>query len=786
MKPNPPKHRRVFRPSCVALALAPIFAGIAGLSLPVLAQTSAPSQAELDAAIAEAMKLDKVLPTPATLVQKPPKSQKRIIAAEEVDGINQKSVTAKGRVSVKQGTMEVTADIVTYDKETDLVTVPGKVTMNRDGDIVTGTDLNLKVDEEIGKIDQPSFLFSRNPSRPAQRYEARGSAKKMDFEGEDKERLYSALYTTCRPEQNDWYLKVSELSLDRGRNVGSAINGVVEFKGIPILYLPYMTFPLNSERKSGFLSPTFGSSSSGGLDLAIPYYWNIAPNRDATITPKIFTRRGMQVGGEFRYMGERYLGQADAEFLPNDRVADRDRYLVSLRHYQNLSQWLPAGWSTSVNAQKVSDDNYFRDLSTRIANTAQTNLPREATVSYTSFVGDMTARMLAFQTLQDPASLLDASKRIVAPYRLAPQLTFNARPNRWNGFEFNTTGEYTDFQHPTLVNGRRLLFYPSAAYPVSRPWGFVTPKLGVHTTRYDLTKNEGDRESGNRTLPIASVDSGLFFERPLTLWGESVTQTFEPRLFFLYVPFRDQSRLPIFSTAETDFSFSQIFNENLFIGGDRISDAKQMTAAVTTRFIENLTGIERLRAAIGQRYYFRPQQVTLSNNALGLSEPQQGNLSRSDLLAALSGQLSDSWFLDSSFQYSTSDTRFQRSNIAARYNTKAGQILNFSYRFTRDSLKQVDVSAQWPFGRAAPGWTLLARANHSLQDRRLLEGLVGVEYNYGCWEFRLVAHRFATATQQYSNSIQFQLELKGLSKLGINPLETLRQNIPGYRRSDDR
>ena len=767
------------RLSRMALALAPLCAQF-GSQVSWAQQASTPTQAELDAAIAESLKLDRMLPTPGTLLKKPAKTGVRTISAEEIDGTNQKNVTAKGRVSIKQGTMEVTADIVSYDKETDLVTVPGKVELNRDGDIVRGFDLKLKVADEIGNVDKPSFLFSRSPTRPSQRYEARGSAATMNFEGEDKERLFGALYTTCRPDQNDWYLKVSELALDRGRNVGTAYNGVVEFKGVPILYLPYMTFPLNSERKSGFLSPTFGSSSSSGLELAVPYYWNIAPNRDATITPKIFTRRGMQLGGEFRYMGENYLGQAETEFLGNDRVADRDRYLYSLRHYQNLGPWLRPGWSASINAQKVSDDNYFRDLSTRIANTAQTNLPREATLSYTSFVGDLSARILAFQTLQDP------TVPVIAPYRLAPQIAFNARPNRWNGFEFNTVGEYTDFRHPTLVNGRRLLFYPSAAYPVARPWGFVTPKMGVHTTRYDLTRNDAGFESGSRTLPIVSVDSGLSFERAMMLGGESITQTLEPRLFFLYVPFRDQSRLPIFSTAETDFSFSQIFNENLFVGGDRISDARQMTAAVTTRFIENLTGIERLRAAIGQRYYFRPQQVTLSNTALGLSGLQQGSLSRSDLLAALSGQLSDSWFLDSSFQYSASNTRFQRTNIAARYNAEGGRILNFSYRFTRDSLKQIDVSAQWPFGKMAPGWTLLARANHSLQDRRLLEGLFGVEYNHGCWEFRLVAHRFATATQQYSNSIQFQLELKGLSKLGINPLETLRQSIPGYRRSDDR
>jgi LPS-assembly protein len=743
-------------------------------------QITTPNQAELDAAIRESLKLDRLLPTPASLMQRPPKSGPRVITADQIDGINQKNVTATGNVLLQQGNMEVRAERVDYDKDTDTMKVPGKVRMDRDGDVVTGVDLSLRVADEIGTLESPSFFFSKSVTRPTQRYEARGGAVSMKFEGEDKERLFGALYTTCKPDQDDWYLKISELALDRERNVGTGYNGLVQFKGVPILYLPYMTFPLNSERKSGFLSPTFGSSSSSGLELSVPYYVNIGPDHDATLTPKLMTKRGVQLGGEYRYLGRSFLGQLDAEYLPNDRVIERERYLFSVRHFQNLSSWSMPGWTASINAQKVSDDNYFRDLSTRIANTAQTNLPREATLYYNSFVGDLTTRFLAFQTLQDPAL------PVIPPYKLAPQLAFNARPNRWNGFEFNTVGEFTDFQHPTLVNGRRFLIYPSLAYPVTQPYGFMTPKIGFHATRYDLTRNTTGFESGNRTVPIVSVDSGLSFERPLMLGGGAVTQTLEPRLFFLYVPYRNQSRLPIFSTAETDFSFSQIFNENLFVGGDRISDAKQMTAAVSSSLIENATGIERLRAAIGQRYYFRPQQVTLSGTALGLSGPQQGNLSRSDLLAALSGQLSDSWFLDSSFQYSTSKTEFARSNIAARYNAEGGRILNFSYRFTRDSIKQVDISAQWPFGRTAPGWTLLTRANHSFQDHRLLEGLVGVEYNYGCWEFRLVAHRFATATQQYSNSIQFQLELKGLSKLGINPLETLRQNIPGYRRSEER
>jgi LPS-assembly protein len=763
----------------IAFALAPLFMGVVHLPARAQQPSAPPNQAELDEAIRESLKLEKNIPTPGTLFTRK-KGGPRILKADLLEGINQKSTRADGNVSLREGNMLITADRVDYDEETDTATIPGRVHMDRDGDIVDGRDLNMTLETRLGHLDEPTFFFSRNPTRPTQRYEARGAAKFMDFEGEDRERLYRANYTTCKPGNTDWQLNISELALDRGTNVGTGFNGVVDFMGVPILYMPYMTFPLNNERKSGMLAPSFGSSSKSGLELALPYYLNIAPNQDATLTPKIFTRRGLQLGGEYRYLYASAFGQVDTEYMDHDRVtAGEKRYLVSWRHFHNLGKWLTPGWSASVNAQKVSDDNYFRDLSTRIANTAQTNLPRDVALNYGSDFGYLSTRVLSYQTLQDPLA------PVGQPYRLAPQVSFNARPRRWNGWELNTLGEFTDFEHPTLVTGRRWLLYPSAAYPITRPYGFITPKLGYHLTHYSLTGNQGASEGGNRSLPIVSLDNGLTFERVLNLGGGAITQTLEPRLFLLYVPYRDQSKLPNFSTSETDFSFAQIFNENLFVGGDRIADARQATMAVTTRFIENLTGIERLRAAIGQRYYFKPQRTVVSSDASGVSGSGTGNLSRSDLLLAVSGQVSDPWSLDSSFQYSTSQKYFQRANLAGRYNSE-GRILNLSYRYTREALKQVDISTQWPFGRAAPNWTLLARANHSLSDHRLLEGLLGVEYNAGCWEFRLVAHRFATATQQYSNSIQFQLELKGLSKLGINPFETLKQNITGYRRSDDR
>jgi LPS-assembly protein len=748
-------------------------------------QSAPPSQAELDAAIREGVKFEKTLPTPGAIIPRN-RTGPRTIEANKIEGTLNQKIDAVGRVELTQDTLKLNTDKLSYDQPIDTATANGNIRLDRNGDIVTGVDMLLKIDTDIGFITQPTYFFSKNPTRPTQRFEARGVADKLNFEGENLERLFNATYTTCKAGDDEWILKVKELALDRNTNIGTAINGYIEFKGAPIMYAPFITFPLNNERKSGLLPPTFGSSSRSGGEFAMPYYWNIAPDTDATITPKIYTKRGLQIGGELRYLRPFAVGQLDTEFLPNDRKADINRYFFSLRHYQNLEKPLAflgnwsRGWSVTINAQKVSDDDYFRDLSTRIANTTQTNLPRDAALNYASDFGNFNLRALSYQTLQDPLA------PIITPYRLAPQLSFNARPARFQGFEFNTFGEYSDFRHPTLPNGERLIFYPSVSYAINRPFGFVLPKIGYHFTRYDLGSNPADRVGGTRSLPIVSLDSGLAFERVTSVFGQALSQTLEPRLFYLYVPFRDQSKLPEFSTAVTDFNFAQIFNENLFVGGDRISDAKQLTAAVTTRFIDNATGIERLRAAIGQRYYFRPQQVSLPDSALGISNGARATNSRSDLLMAVGGQVSNDWSLDSSFQYSTTGSQFQKSNIAARYNADGGRLINFSYRYSRETLKQIDVSTQWPFGKAAPGWTLLARANHSLQDKRLLEGLLGVEYNQGCWEIRLVVNRFITATDQYSNSIQLQLELKGLSKLGINPFDTIRQNIAGYRRSDDR
>ena len=530
---------------------------------------------------------------------------------------------------------------------------------------------------------------------------------------------------------------------------------------MPILYLPFLDFPLNGQRKTGFLAPTLGSTGNNGLVVEAPFYWNLAPNYDATITPRLLTKRGLQINNEFRYLQQTYSGQVDAEYLPNDNVKGADRYFGRLQHREAI---LP-NLSLALDLQKASDDDYFRDLSPRIAATSQTYLPRDALLNY-SFAThwNASAHYLQYQVLQDPLA------PVATPYKLGPQLQLDGNRADYHGLNLGLHTEWTAFDHPTLINGQRMIAYPTVSYPITSSYGYVTPKIGYHSTRYIFGENNTTALPDiNRNLPITSVDGGLFFERDTTIGSTAFRQTLEPRLFYVRTPFRDQSQIPNFATSELDFGFAQIFSDNPFVGGDRIADANHVTVGATSRFVDTNNGIERIRVVLAQRYFITSQQVTLSGS------PQDDR--RSDLLAGLSGQITDRWSLDSGIQYNADQGRTEKYLVAARYRPGPAQLLNLGYRFTRDSLHQFDISTQWPL---SANWQGLARVNYSLLDRRLLEGLIGLEYNRDCWALRLVAHRFPTAEQRYTNSIFIQLELTGLSALGINPLETLKQNIPGY------
>ena len=690
------------------------------------------------------------------------------LRADQLEGNAEQELEATGAVELRQRGMRLFTDQLHYSVPDNAVSASGNVRFEKEGDIIEGSGFSYDLDTDVGSLDQPRFRLIKRMQR---KRPARGSARLVEFKGENRERLYDSLYTTCPPGQDDWFLRVKDLELDRVAEVGVARNATVLFMDFPILYLPWASFPLSDKRKSGFLTPTFGTSGSSGFEVGVPYYWNIAPNRDATFTPRILSKRGLLLLNEYRYLYPRLYGELHADVLPNDRQAGRDRYFLAWRHVQNLTR----GWSGSLNLQKASDDDYFRDLSTRVLDTSTVNLPREATLSYSARMYSVSARLLSYQHLQDP---LEPSE---PPYQLAPQLSFATGRNVY-GADANLISEWTDFHHPRFVTAQRFIVYPSASYGLSRSYGYTTAKLGFHHTQYHFTDDFTATDAITRNLPIFSVDNMLLLDRNFTYQGTRFRQTLEPRLFYVRIPFEDQSQIPNFSTSLADFGFTQIFTENQFIGGDRINDANQITAGVSTRFIASETGIERLRAGVAQRYYFTPPRVTLS----GPNTPQERR--SSDLLAGFTGRVSQAWSVDGFWHYNPQDNRSERVSVGTRYLPAPGKVLNLSYRFATlqstppDGVPdQIDISGQWPLSRR---WYGLARVNYSLLDRKLLEGLIGVEYNAGCWQLRMVAHRFITAEQQVSSSFFVQLELNGLSRLGVNPLEVLRENIPGYTKSE--
>lgn len=686
------------------------------------------------------------------------------ISADRLEGYANQETSASGNAELRQDNVSINADRLLYRYATDEVQASGSVRLARDGDRMNGTGLRLRVHDNVGQFDHADYEFSRPGRSGFAPVSARGTADVIKLEGKDKYHLENATFTTCKPGNNDWYLQMGELDLDMTRDLGTARRGKLVFKDTPIVYLPWVSFPLHNERKTGLLPPTIGSTGKSGVEISTPFYVNLAPNRDLTIVPRELSKRGLQLAAQLRYVGLDYDGNASFEHLSNDRVRNISRFATTIQHNQRFSSNL----NGYLNINKVSDDNYFRDLSSRINITSQTTLPRDGMLTYNGGWWVATARAQRFQTLQDPAN------PVIEPYGRVPQVTLNATREYVGGVDLALNSEFVKFYHPTDVIGSRLTFYPSASLPLIVPGAYLTPKLGFHSTGYSLARNPADTpETLRRALPIASVDSGLTFERDADFMGQRFRQTLEPRLYYLYVPFRDQSRIPLFDTGLADFNYATIFSENLFSGGDRIADANQLTVAATTRLVSPASGQEVLKATVGQRHYFQNQQVALDNVTPTRTDKT------SDFLAALSGHISRYWTLDSALQYNPHRNFFDRLGIAARFQPETAKTLNLGYRFTRDSLNQVDVSAQWPLGG---GWYGVGRYNYSLRDNRLVESLGGFEYNAGCWIGRIVLHRFATATGSVSNGVFVQLELNGFSRIGSNPLETLKRNIPGYGR----
>jgi LPS-assembly protein len=711
------------------------------------------------------------------------------ISALRIHGSRGIELVAEGEAELQRDDTVLTADKVTYREPTDEAVAEGNVVLSRGADTIRGPQATLVVGDRTGRFESPHYRLSRARG-PALAGDAprsvsgSGEADVLQLEGENQYRLKNATWTTCSPSDPDWYIKASELELDYDREVGTAHGGSIVFMDTPIFWMPWAEFPLNGQRQSGLLPPTFGSSNKTGVDFTQPYYWNIAPNYDATIAPRIMSRRGLQVGGEFRYLGEDYQGTTRVEWMPEDSVTGEERRLGSIQHQHRFA---PNLYGT-LDLNAVSDDSYFEDLSSSIGVASRVNLLRQGQLIYSGGWWSASALVQRYQTLNP-----EPDDRNVEPYRRLPQIKVRAaRGDLPGGVLGELSTELVRFEHADANKNRdeatRFVAQPQVSLPLQGASWFLTPKAGLHYTSYDIDRSPISPYTTNsitRSVPMMSIDSGLFFERETRIFGGDYLQTLEPRVFYLRVPSEDQTDIPRFDTNRYDVGFAQLFAENRYSGSDRIGDANDLTATVTTRLIDSETGTERLRALIGQRYYFSDQKVYLFN-----ADELRSAGTGTEFLAGLSGRISNTVSVDSYAQYNTETSRTERLNASIRYQPGFARTLNLSYRYAPNlridqnivGLEDIDVSGQWPIARQ---WYGVGRVTHSLKDNRITEAVAGLEYDGGCWVFRTAMHRFAIDENDVTNAIFVQLELNDLAGIGSNPLSLIKRSVPGYGKIND-
>jgi LPS-assembly protein len=714
------------------------------------------------------------------------------LRAETLTTVGQDETLAEGHAEVIRRGLHVNADRIHYQAQENLMEATGNVHLVKEKSIVVDTPHAIyNLDYHLGYADTPAFRYSG--TLPMTR-NAHGNADLMEFTGDNLEHLSQAVISTCSGGRNDWYLRSREMDLDHNTQEGLAKNATVNFFEVPILYSPVFSFPLDNQRRSGFLAPTYRTSTNTGQDIATPYYFNIAPNFDDTFTPRLMSLRGVQAGNEFRYLQPGFRGILQGEYLAHDNLTGSNRWELSLKHSQQL---LP-GLALSLNAQQVSDPNYMNDLSTLLVPTAVSQLPHDANLAYTGLPGwNMNLHYLSYQNLTGATP----------QFRVAPQLTANWNKLNWKGLDFDFRSEYSSFISPgpnalgtsmtalngtayntsnwqSVASGNRLVANPSVTLPLRASYGYALFKTGIHYTQYDLVDpasplygNLGSPLSSQthytRTLPVTSVDAGLVFERDQEAFGRTITQTLEPRLYYLYAPYRNQAGFPVFDAGVKTISDVSIFSENLFSGSDRISNGSALTAGLTSRLLDPKSGAEILNAMVGHRFNLVDNIVTLPGNTISTVSP---------LLASLNITLRQNWKLYSLIGYNPTDPHTQQLMFNSYYKQAPGKVINFGYR--NDVLNQVrqwDISSEWALSQE---WALLGRAAYSTLNDKVVEGLMGVEYNRGCWAVRTVATRYQVSSIQSVNSFFLQLEL-GSFGLGQNPIESLRRNIPGYMKTNE-
>lgn len=671
-------------------------------------------------------------------------------------------VTLTGDTRIAFQNRTLIAENAIYNRETGEVEIDGEMSYESDGIRLSSRNAQFGLSSSTFQTGESEYEINLGDKR------ANGDAAMMSRNEAGIFRLSEATYSTCPPGDKSWFIKAEDIFLDTEEGIGTANKITLNFKGVPIFAVPTFSFPIGPKRKTGFLAPLLARSASTGVELHLPWYWNIRPNLDATFTPRFMSKRGTQLQSEFRYLNDLGIWRLDSEYVYDDEKprAERKRSFSRLRHFGSFGEY----WSTELDASEVSDKTYFDDLGESLQVASISHLERRADLRYDDGIYSFLGRAQSFQTVDKN---ITASNR---PYRRLPQLLFNADWPRFSfGAEADLKAEVVYFDRTSSTTGLRMDIEPRLSFPINRDAWFFKPTVTSRYTHYNLNNpGAGNPSRIDRAFSTLSVDTGLFFDRPIAN-GEKV-QTLEPRLFYLRVPFEDQRLIPVFDSAELDFNFSQLFRENRFSGSDRVADANQLSLALTSRLIDGNSGREQLLASVGQIFYFANRRVTLDNN-----NPETRDVS--DFVAEVSADLDNDWNVKSSMQWDPDDSTTVRSSALLSYRPGEGRIINFGHRLVNTGssaeTEQLDFSLLWPI---ADRWRVAGRWNYSLDGNTSIESMLGIEYEDCCWAFRFAARRYISDDGlDHNNNYYLQLVLKGLAPLGENIGGLLETGILGYQ-----
>jgi LPS-assembly protein len=659
----------------------------------------------------------------------------------------------RGNVRIRMGQRLLAADEAEIDAEERSVRMRGEVEY-LDPTLHVRGDGGSFAGEGTADFKGAEFeLLDRN---------VRGAAGDVRMRGQGVIELADVKYTACPPGNEDWELSAGEISLNQKTRIGTGRDVRLDFKGVPILYTPWISFPVGDQRKSGVLFPTIGNSGNTGTMLAVPWYWNIAPNLDATLFTRYYSSRGLRLDPEFRYLTESSRGILYGEYLLDDRERGGSRSFVELRH---TTRFRPRT-RLQVDAANVSDSNYFEDFGSGFEGTSVTFLNRSAELRHDTGHWSLVGRAQDYQVIDD--LLPDADE----PYTLAPQL---AALGRWRdlpgGLSAALRAEASNYLRGLGPQGMRLDVEPSLGWRVDGHGTYLAADAALRHTSYSLSDvAAGLDDSPTRSAPILSLDTGLVLERAAGSHGQRL-QTFEPRLLYLYVPFREQDDLPVFDTALPDLNLVQLFRTNRYVGADRVSDANQVAVGLTTRLLDSAGGRQYLSATLGQAFYFDDPRVRLPD------EPVSSR-ANSDVVGELELSAYQDWSARVGVQWDPENTHIAKSDFSLQYRPASDRVINTGYRLQRDSIEQFDVSAAWPISRE---WRGFGRWVYSMREDKTLDQFIGLEYSSCCWALRLITRRYVgSRTGDTDTSIGLQLELKGLSSVGVDNEAFLRGTIRGY------